>query len=141
MTRRAWLLLAIGIAAACAPSGDPAAVTAIIEESCGPLDGAALDLTIPDRSDAIEIRQAPTWFAGDDTYPVAIPPDAAGVLVRYCPAAGQTCETASRGTLDLRAVGDDRYEGRLVAHFPGAGSRDIAFAGRSAPMPEGTACG
>ena len=142
MRRSLICFVAIALMAACnGPAGnDP--VEAVIQESCGPLDGSAFDLAIPDRSGrTIRVLQAPTAFDETNAYSVPIGHRDAGMIVQSCAADGETCESATDATLELRRLGEGRYSGRIEAKFPDAGERATAFFGRVRPMPEGVACG
>ena len=142
MRRPLICFVAIALMTACGRPARNDSVEAVIQESCGPLDGSAFDLAIPDRSGrTIRVLQAPTAFDETNAYSIPIGHRDAGMIAQSCAADGGTCESATDATLELRRLGEGRYSGRIEADFPDAGERAIAFSGRARPMPDGVACG
>ena len=102
-------------------------VEAELRQDCGPLDGLAFTIMIPDGDDTIR-AYGPNWpDRGEGRYEIAPSSAMEPVSISLCPADGSRCEQASYGSFAVTPQEDSGFAGTLQAVFPESGSRRLAF--------------
>ena len=116
-------------------------VEAQLMPSCGPLDGAAFEIAVPDGERTIHLY-GPGWpVAANGAYAIDAGDRTEGVTIALCDAGRRDCEWADSGSFAMAQNEEGGFGGTLTATFPQAGSRRIAFVANEVEGFETPMCG
>ena len=102
-------------------------VEADLRPSCGPLDGAAFEILIPDGERVVTAYGQGWPDTGDGRYEVNAGDPMEQVTISLCDTNLTGCEAASLGSFALSPREEGGFAGTLQAVFPNGGSRRLAF--------------
>ncbi|KLE34043.1 hypothetical protein [Aurantiacibacter luteus] len=116
-------------------------VEAQLMPSCGPLDGPAFEIAVPDGERTVHLY-GPGWpDAQNGAYALDASDRSEEVTIALCDASHRDCEWADSGTFAVAQHEDGGFGGTLTATFPKAGSRRIAFVANEEEGFEPPMCG
>ena len=132
--------LALGILVAVSACAQPRPEAQILR-SCGPLDGSAFEVGVPDGDRTIRLM-GPGWPEGENAVFAIDPEDRTeDVSIYRCTERGDECERAASGSFVLTQAEAGSFSGTLQAVFAEAGSRRIAFTAFADEDAEPEICG
>lgn len=116
-------------------------VEAELQRDCGPLDGPAFTILIPDGENVVR-AYGPNWpDMGDGRYEVEPGNRMEPVAISLCDGAFGRCERATHGSFAVTPQDDGGFAGTLQAVFPESGSRRLSFTAHEDADYEPPMCG
>ena len=118
----------------------PAEVQGELRSDCGPLDGPALTVILPDGEDTIRLYAEGAPETADGDYTVDDSPHVATEIGK-CSESDESCVYATDGGFTIERQADGMISGTFAARFTDGSNRELNFSARPVDDPEPVLCG